>query len=153
MSEKVISLADILLKQDEIMLELLSVTEKQREALKEGRLADLQNLMSDLRHVSVRCQAVETKRARVSSDLAAELGCEPIVSVIVELLPKEAGAMLEESARKLLQTVGKLKVEMSILSRLMDEAKSLNDMLITEWRRLGRMSFGSGSIGVFDRKI
>jgi hypothetical protein len=153
MSEKVISLADILLKQDEIMLELLSITEKQREALKEGRLADLQNLMSDLRHVSVRCQAVETKRARVSSDLAAELGCEPIVSVIVEFLPKEVGAVLEESARKLLQTVDKLKAEMSILSRLMDEAKSFNDMLITEWRRLGRMSFGSGSIGAFDRKI
>ncbi|MDR3355493.1 MAG: flagellar biosynthesis protein FlgN, partial [Synergistaceae bacterium] len=64
MSEKSADLADTLHKQDEILSELLTVVVKQREALKGGRLSDLQDLMSDLRRVSVRCQAIETKRVR-----------------------------------------------------------------------------------------
>ena len=50
-------LFETLVKQDEILSELLSVTLKQREALKEGRMPDLQDLMSEMRHVSVRAQA------------------------------------------------------------------------------------------------
>ncbi|MDR3332346.1 MAG: flagellar protein FlgN [Synergistaceae bacterium] len=153
MPEKPVLLADTLLKQDEILSELLSVTIKQREALKEGRLSDLQDLMSDLRHVSVRCQAIETKRMRLSGDLAEELGCEPVVSQIVSALPEAEGLVVGESAKKLIETVGRLKIEMSILSRLMDEAKTLNEMLITEWRRLGQSAMGPGAMGTFDARI
>lgn len=153
MSSKAILLADTLLKQDEILSELLSITMKQREALKEGRLSELQDLMSDLRHVSVRCQAIETKRVRVSEDLANEFECEPVVSEIVNALPEEEAAVVGESGKKLMQTVSKLKIEMSILTRLMEEAKSLNEMMIAEWRRLGQKSLGMGAMGSFDTRI
>ena len=153
MSEKSADLADTLLKQDEILSELLSIVVKQREALKEGRLSDLQDLMSDLRRVSVRCQAIETKRMRVSGEVASELGCEAVVSQITGVLPPEESAAVEASAKKLMETVNKLKIEMSILSRLMSEARALNEMLITEWRRLGEKLISPGALGTFDTKI
>lgn len=153
MPEDSILLADTLLKQNEILSELLSLTIKQREALREGRLSDLQDLMSDLRHISVRAQAVEAKRMKAASDLAMEFGCEPVVSEIIKSLDGEKSEILQSSAEKLMRTVGRIKTEMSILSRLMDEAKTLNEMMITEWRRLGEKSMLAGSIGTFDAKI
>jgi hypothetical protein len=153
MASKALSLAGILLKQNEILRELLDIVVKQKEALKEGRLSDLQNLMSDLRHISVRCQAIETKRARAADELSKELGCERIVSAIVRSLGEEEAPALEESAKKLLGTVNGLKREMTILSRLMEEAKTLNEMLIAEWRKLSQKSLGLGAMGTFDTRI
>ena len=60
---------------------------------------------------------------------------------------------MEASAKKLMETVNKLKIEMSILSRLMSEARALNEMLITEWRRLGEKLISPGALGTFDTKI
>ena len=146
-------LTETLLKQDEILSELLVLIENQREALREGRLSDLQSLMSDLRHVSVRCQAIETKRTRVAAEAAAALGCEAVVSEIIVALGEEDSADLAEAARRLMHTVNMIKSEMTILSYLMEEAKTLNDMMIAEWRRLSQSSFGGGSVGGFDTKI
>jgi predicted RNase H-like nuclease (RuvC/YqgF family) len=122
--------------------------------------------MSELRHVSVRCQAIETKRARAAEDLAGELGCDQTVSDILRAMPedgeagkeggKEAGkerAQIDEEAKKLVQVVQRLKIEMSLISRLMDEAKSLNEMLISEWQRLALKSVGGAAMGTFDAKI
>ncbi|MDR1472367.1 MAG: flagellar protein FlgN [Synergistaceae bacterium] len=145
-------LADILLKQDEILSELLVVVVRQRDALKEGRIADLQDLMSELRRLAVRAQAIETKRVHASDGMARELMCEPVVSEIIKALPSEAASMLEGPAKKLTGTVNGLKMEMSIVSRLMEEATALNNMLLAEWRRLGQRSLGFAS-GTFDTKI
>ncbi|MDR1515012.1 MAG: flagellar biosynthesis protein FlgN [Synergistaceae bacterium] len=156
MSSTAVLLADTMLKQDEILSELLDNTVKQREALKGGRLSDLQELMSELRHVAVRCQAIETKRSRVAGDIADVFGCKPIVSEIVIALkadsPAEA-ALVDESAGRMMRTVNKLKMEMSILVRLMDEAKTLNEMMISEWRKLSQKAMGVGAMGTFDTKI
>ena len=145
-------LAETLVKQDEILSELLSVTLRQREALKEGRLAYLQELMSEMRHTSVRAQAVETKRGRLSAELAADLGCEAVVSKIIQALPPGDAEPMKDAAAKLTSTVGRLKMEMSILSRLMDEAKNLNEMLINEWRKMSSNAVGPGG-GGFDARI
>ena len=153
MSDKAALLADTLQKQDEILSELRSVVLRQRDALKEGRVAELQQLMSELRHVSVRCQAIETKRQRVTDDLAKEIGTAAVVSEIVRALPEEDATVLSESADKLMRTVSSLKAEMSILSRLMDEAKMLNQMLITEWQKLGQKFMGGSMLGAFDARI
>jgi hypothetical protein len=153
MSSNAVALAGVMLKQDEILSELLENTVKQREALKEGRLSDLQGLMSDLRHISIRCQAIETKRSRVTASLSSELGCEAVVSEIVLALRDEEAMLVDESSKKMMETVKKLKIEMLILSRLMEEAKTLNEMMITEWRRLSQKSMGAGAIGTFDTKI
>ncbi|MDR3254727.1 MAG: flagellar biosynthesis protein FlgN [Synergistaceae bacterium] len=159
MPSKAVLLADTLLKQDEILSELLDNTLKQREALKGGRLSVLQDLMSGLRHVSVRCQAIETKRTRSAEDLSRDLGCAAVVSDIVSAL-RAAGAeradeaqLIEDSAKKMMETVKKLKMEMAILARLMEEAKTLNEMLISEWQKLGQKFLGVGAMGTFDTRI
>jgi hypothetical protein len=145
-------LVETLVKQDEILSELLSITQKQREALKSGRLPYLQELMSEMRHTSVRAQAIEAKRGRATADLAGDLGCDAVVSSITGALPPEDAAPIGDAAKKLMSTVERLKMEMSILSRLMDEAKSLNEMLITEWRKMSSKVAGPGS-GGFDARI
>jgi hypothetical protein len=152
MSEKTDLLTEALVKQDEILSELLSIILQQREALKDGRLSDLQDLMSEMRHVSVRAQAIETKRGRAASEAARSLGCEPVVSAIIGSLPPEEASSMDEAAKKLLATVERLKVEMSILSRLMEEAKSLNEMLISEWRKMSSRASGA-AMGGFDTRI
>jgi len=152
MSEKSTLLTETLEKQDEILSELLFITLKQREALKDGRLSDLQDLMSKMRHTSVRAQAIESKRVRAAADIASDLGCEPVVSEIIRSLPPEEIAGVQDAAKKLVSTVERLKIEMSILSRLMDEAKSLNEMLISEWRKMSARGAGIPN-GGFDTRI
>ena len=152
MPGKAALLAETLQKQDEILGELLSVVLKQRDALKSGRIAEVQELMSELRHVSVRCQAIETKRQRAAGELSKEVGAEPIISEIVKALPEDEATALTASADKMMQTVSSLKIEMSILSRLMEEARTLNQMLIVEWQKLGQKSMG-GTMGAFDARI
>ena len=152
MSDKSSLLAETLIKQDEILSELLSITLSQREALKEGRLARLQELMSEMRHTSVRAQAIETRRSRLAAEIAGELGCDAVVSKIANILPPEESEPLKDAAGKLTSTVGRLKMEMSILSRLMDEAKDLNEMLINEWRKMSSRAVGPGG-GGFDARI
>jgi hypothetical protein len=152
MSEEPIALTETLKKQDDILSELLSITQKQREALKDGRLSDLQDLMSEMRHTSVRAQAIEAKRSRMAAAVAGALGCKEAVSDIIRSIPEEDAAVMNEAAKKLLSTVEKLKMEMSILSRLMDEAKTLNEMMIAEWRKLGAKA-GGFQISGFDTRI
>lgn len=156
MSDASLLLGNTLQKQNEILGELFNVVMKQKEALKEGRIADIQSLMSELRHVSVRCQAIEAKRVRAATDLAQSVGSEPVISEILKALPEDDGegaALVEQESKKLLQLVQKLKIEMSLISRLMDEAKTLNEMLISEWQKLSAKSLGAGSMGTFDAKI
>jgi ubiquinone biosynthesis protein UbiJ len=152
MSNKSSLLAETLVKQDEILSELLSITLRQREALKEGRLSYLQELMSEMRHTSVRAQAIEVKRSRLAAEIAGDLGCEAVVSKIVRALSPDESEPLKAAAGKLTSTVERLKTEMSILSRLMDEAKNLNEMLINEWRKMSSKAVGPGG-GGFDARI
>jgi flagellar biosynthesis/type III secretory pathway chaperone len=152
MTEREEVLADTLSKQDEILSALLGVILKQREALKQGRLSDLQELMSEMRQHSVRAQAIETKRSRAAADVAAALGCPAVVADIIKALPPEDAAVMREAATKLKGVVERLRLEMSIMTRLMEEAKSLNEMMINEWRKLGEKTIGV-SKGVFDARV
>lgn len=148
-------LSETLSKQNEILTELLDIISKQRDALKAGKHADLQTLMSQLRHVSVRCQAIEAKRSKISSEISGELGCADTVAEIVKALPAddEGRTSVTEEGRKLVQTVERLKIEMNIMNKLMEEAKSLNEMMIGEWQKLSLKSLGGGAMGTFDAKI
>ena len=144
-------LIETLERQEEILAELLDIVVQQREVIKSGKLAELQELMSEMRRVSVRCQAIETKRVRVAEELASRLQCSPIVADIIVALPEDQKESLQGVAQLVAETVGALKVEMQILPRLMEEAKALNEMLISEWRR---MNEEAGSVtGGFDAKI
>lgn len=156
MSELSHSLAETIEKQNEILGELLGVLLKQRDALKGGRHSELQELMSELRRIAVRCQAIEAKRSRSAEELAESLKCEPTISAILAAMPADddKGRMLiEAEAHELEQTVRKLKIEMSLIAMLMNEARTLNEMLISEWQRLSAKSMGIASMGTFDAKI
>ena len=56
-------LVETLNRQDEILKELWELVVKQRDIMKTGKVTDLQAIMSEMRHVSVRCQAIEAKRS------------------------------------------------------------------------------------------
>lgn len=154
MSERIRDLTGTIEKQNEILSELLDILVKQRDALKAGHHSDLQSLMSSLRHVSVRCQAIEAKRSKCADELAAELGCAPVVSEIMAQLPDgDVKDELKSAAHQLTQLVERLKIEMTVIGKLMEEAKTLNEMLISEWQKLSLKSLGSGAMGTFDAKI
>ena len=145
-------LVETLNRQDEILKELWGLVIKQRDIMKTGKVTDLQEIMSEMRHVSVRCQAIEAKRSRAAAELAATLSCESVVSDIITKLDETEAEVLREAGHRVSNTVIKLKTEMQLLPRLIEEAKMLNEMLISEWRRLGEMAGNVGG-GGFDTRI
>lgn len=145
-------LTETLGRQDEILKELWVLVIKQRDIMKTGRVTDLQDIMSEMRRVSVRCQAIEAKRSRAADELGAALSCNAVVSEIITKLGAAESEPLREAADKVSDTVIKLKAEMQLLPRLMEEAKTLNEMLISEWRRLGETAGNVGG-GGFDTRI
>ena len=145
-------LVETLNRQDEILKELWELVVKQRDIMKTGKVTDLQAIMSEMRHVSVRCQAIEAKRSRAAEELSILLECKPVVSDIIAKLNEPEAEVLREAGHRVSNTVEKLKMEMQILPKLIEEAKILNEMLISEWRRLGEMP-GSVGGGGFDTRI
>ena len=145
-------LVETLNRQDEILKELWELVVKQRDIMKTGKVTDLQAIMSEMRHVSVRCQAIEAKRSRAAEELSSLLDCKPVVSDIITKLEEPEAEVLREAGHRVSNTVEKLKMEMQILPKLIEEAKMLNEMLISEWRRLGEMP-GSLGGGGFDTRI
>ncbi|EFQ23496.1 conserved hypothetical protein [Aminomonas paucivorans DSM 12260] len=144
------ALLETLRVQEGILRELWEVTIRQREALKGERLSALQDQMRELQHLSVRAQAAEVKRGRLSRDLAEELGCDAVLTEICAHLPQEEARSLEEAGADLLGAVGLLRAEMKLLGILMEESRTLNEMMLGEWRRLAEIPMGSGG---FDTRI
>ncbi len=147
------ALLETMQRQEEILSTLWSLIVKQREALKKNDPSDLQSIMAGLRQESVRSQAIEAKRERLAEELAKQLDCEPIVSEMAKRLIPEEAEPLKQTAKALIGTVGRLRSEMELLPRLMEEARLLNEMTITEWRRLTEQAMGPGVSGGFDARI
>ena len=143
-------LVETLRIQETILRDLWDVVVRQREALRGGRLSALQDLMRQLQHLSVRAQAAEVKRGRLARDLAEELHCDAVLSEICARLPQEEARSLEEAGADLLGAVGLLRAEMKLLGILMEESRTLNEMMLGEWRRLAEIPMGSGG---FDTRI
>ncbi|MCX7827601.1 MAG: flagellar protein FlgN [Thermanaerothrix sp.] len=122
--------------QDEVLGQLGDLLIRQREALRDGRLQVLQDLFREMQFLSVKAQALEGKRVRLCAALASGLGCEPVVSEMCERLSPEEGELLKARGRALANRVGLLRSEMKLLEMLMDEARMLNEMMISEWRRM-----------------
>lgn len=129
-------IAQIIVQRDAIG-KVLEITARQREALKTKDMNLLNDLLRELNCAQNDAISAETERARLADIMAKELGCEPrISSIIVNLQEQEASKLLEVSSG-LEKTVKLAKAEMQILNNLVEESKSLNEMLINEWRRLG----------------
>lgn len=142
-------------KQNEILSEFWDLLVRQREALKGERLPVVQELMAELRNTATRAQAVEIKRERLAARAAEELGCEPRVFEIARRLPAEEGERLTAVGKRLLSIVAKLRAENNLFRVLLDETRLMNDILISEWRRLSE-DFPHGPMGPaggFDTRI
>ncbi len=122
---------------------VLDVIHKQREALKEGRLELLDDLMRDLDKAQRQASVCESLRGALVARIAAQEGCDPLLDSIMAIAPSDreelgsAGSMLRKA-------VSEAKVETAILSTLIEENRTLNEMMINEWRRLGGESASSG---------
>jgi len=140
------NLIPLLEQQTQTLLELWDVIVRQREALREERLSSLQELMKNAQSLSVKARAFEVARERETKALAAVLGCDSTVSALAAKLTEEEAARLRTAGDALRQAVLKLKSEMQILSRLVEQSAMLGELLVNEWRRL-EGSFGTPSSG------
>lgn len=136
--------------QDEVLGNLGELLIKQREALRDGRLQVLQDLFREMQFLSVKAQALETKRGRLCEALARSLGCDPTISSMCDRLEGPESEQLREKGAALANRVGVLRSEMRLLEMLMDEARVLNEMMISEWRR---MKDPFNSAGGFNARI
>ena len=130
--------------QNRVIRKVLDITVCQRDALKKNDISVLNDLVKELSTAQNEAIAAEVKRDNLTRDLAAELTCEPQVSSLITSLPETEAEELKLVALELEKTVKLAKAEMQILDTLVEESKSLNEMLVNEWRRLGGSTPRSG---------
>lgn len=127
------------------LLEVVGIALGQREALRQGRLDSLQDLVAQMRKAAFRAQQAEFERDAFARAFAAERGVDPRLSALADSLGGDDGQSLREAGRKLTRAVASVKSETQILSRLVEENGTLNDMLLSEWRRLqGKLPLSGG---------
>ena len=109
----------------------------QREALASGRLPDIQGLLQNVRHVAVKAQEAERDRHLKAVALAKQLRCDPSAQAIASRLPEDEAASLTNAAKRLDIAVRKLRSELEIYGRLLEESCTLGELLISRWREIG----------------
>lgn len=142
-------LIGLLGRQQQALREVIELAQRQREALRQGRLDVLQDLLSRMGQVAFTAQQAEAERDAAARALAASLGVEPRLSALSEALGDDERKALTEAGDGLMRAVASVKSEMEILTRLMKESSNLNEMLLAEWQRL---QGGMTSAGRFDAR-
>jgi hypothetical protein len=142
-------LIGLLGRQQQALREVTELAQRQREALRQGRLDVLQDLLSRMGQVAFTAQQAEAERDAAARALAASLGVEPRLSALSEALAADERKALTEAGDGLMRAVASVKSEMEILTRLMKESSNLNEMLLAEWQRL---QGGMTSAGRFDAR-
>lgn len=144
------ALAGVMSVQTDILNQLLDALVGIKNCMKDSDLNVLQEKMSDLRRLSVSAQAAEAKRARVCEELSSSLNCKSNIAEILEKISQEDRVILEDAAKKLTLVVSHLRAENKLLAMLMEEAKDLNEMMLSEWRHMAEDSM-SGPVS-FDSR-
>ncbi|MDD4364825.1 MAG: flagellar export chaperone FlgN [Synergistales bacterium] len=135
----------LLERQEKLLREVVEIALRQREALRQGRLDLLQDLLDRMRQTAFEAQQIESDRNAAAQALAASLGVEPRLDVLAEAIGGAESRRLLEVGGALTLAVAAVKSEMQILTRLMEESSTLNDMLLSEWHRLqGGIPFPGG---------
>lgn len=142
-------LIGLLGRQQQALREVAELAQRQREALRQGRLDVLQDLLGRMGQAAFAAQQAEADRDTAARALAVSCGVEPRLSALVEALGEDEGKALAEAGDGLMRAVASVKSEMEILTRLMKESSSLNEMLLAEWQRL---QGGMTSAGRFDAR-
>jgi hypothetical protein len=150
------ALVDTLLKEADLIDELLDAVAEQRELVKSGNRLALQDLVKRTQDISFGVQAQEAQRVRLTQALAEELRCEPHFSALVDALAGGASgnggaagkgaALFRGAGERLRHSVFALKSEMMILSGLIEQNERFSAMLLSEWRRLDAGFMRSGGL-------
>ena len=136
----------VLLDEADLIDELIDVVMDQRDSIKSGNYAEMQELMKHVQDVFFRVQSQDSLRARLVESTAKDLSCAPRVSAIAEALPEEERPLFNEAGERLEHVVFALKAEMTILGGLIEQSERLGAMLLSEWRRLDAGFMRSGGL-------
>ena len=145
MRKPVEALVTAMLDEADCLDELIEVVQDQREALRQERHDELQDLLLELQDLLFEMKARETEREKLAAALASGWGCESRVTELSNFLTEEESAFFNGAADRLTQSVFTLKAEMLIMSGLVDQCERLSAMLLSEWRRIeGGMTSAGG---------
>lgn len=122
--------------QTEAIEVVLEVVKNQREALREGRLDLLTDLMHELDRAQRKASVAESLRSVLVNKIASAEGCEPTLDSLIATSGDQKDE-LNSAGKKLRKAVLDAQSEIQILNNLVEESKALNEMMINEWRRLG----------------
>jgi hypothetical protein len=139
-------LIHVLLEEADLIDELIDNVVKQREFVKKGDYAAMQELMKYIQDGSFRVRAQEGQRSRLAASVAEKLGCEPRLSALAEAVPQEIRALFGGAGERLRHSVFALKSEIAILSSLIEQNERFSAMLLSEWRRLDAGFMHSGGL-------
>ena len=137
------------LDEADLIDELYDAVVRQRNAVRDGDNEEAQSLMKDIQDISFDVQAQETLRTKLALAAAASLGCEPKVSALYDAILSNSAlnenepSLFNEAGERLKYAVSTLKMEMSVLSGLVEHNERFGAMLLSEWKRLNT-GFGSG---------
>jgi hypothetical protein len=140
------ALIHAMLDEADLIDDLLDVVVAQRESVKGGDHAAVQDLMKRVQDLSFRVQAKENQRTRLAGSVSGELGCEPHLSALSQVVPEEERALFIGAGERLGHSVFALKSEMAILSGLIEHNERFSAMLLSEWRRLDAGFSHSGGL-------
>ncbi len=146
-----LQLVSILEEQGQVLLQMWQLAVRQRDALKEGHFSALQEMMKEFQAFSARALALEASRQRESVVLGKKLSCPPVLTEFVRNIPEDGDAEdLRQAGISLLKAIKKLRAEMHLLEKLLQEQTALSELLINEWRRLEGLPGMDPSGGSFD---
>ena len=130
------ALINAMLDEADLIDDLLDVAVEQRESVKSGDHAAVQDLMKRAQGIAFRVQVTEGQRNELTESLSKELGCEPHISALSQVVPEEDRTLFIGAGERLGHSVFALKAEMAILSGLIEQNERYSAMLLSEWRRL-----------------
>ena len=130
------TLIHVLLDEADSIDELIDAVVEQREAIKNGNHAAMQDLMKRIQEVFFRVQSQESQRERMTNNVAKDLGCDARFSSMIEVVPESERPLFRGAGERLGHSVFALKSEMAILGGLIEQNERFSAMLLSEWRRL-----------------
>ena len=140
------ALIQVMLDEADLIDDLLDAVTEQRESVKSGDHVAIQDTMKRVQDISFHVQTKETQRARLTESVSGELGCEPHLSALSQVVPEKERALFMGAGERLGHSVFELKSEMAILSGLIEHNERFSAMLLSEWRRLDADFTHSGGL-------
>ncbi len=140
------SLIRVLLDEADSIDELIDAVIEQRESIKSGDYAAMQDLMKRIQDIFFRVQAHEVQRGRLTESVGKAFQCKPQLSALSAAIPEIDRALFIGAGDRLSHSIFALKSEMAILGGLVEQNERYSAMLLSEWRRLDVGFMRSGGL-------